>query len=166
VSAVDAAAKFRRRHNLESVVFGVNHVKPETAQLFKKLGDYFASVGPCCHDISPFVSHIQSSLAIKINSKKLQFGGCDEVATWIKFKSLIQLGKGTPMTEEIQKKKRGRKPLAPEIRAQRLEIQREKNRLRQEARRRAGLILQRRYELEFDVLYKQELATIESSQQS
>lgn len=70
------------------------------------------------------------------------------------------------MTEEIQKKKRGRKPLAPEIRAQRLEIQREKNRLRQEARRRAGLILQRRYELEFDALYKQELATIESSQQA
>lgn len=68
------------------------------------------------------------------------------------------------MTEEIQeKKKRGRKPLSPEIRAQRLEIQREKNRIRQEARRRAGLILQRRYELEFDVIYKQELATIESS---
>jgi len=71
------------------------------------------------------------------------------------------------MTEEIKEKsKRGRKPLPPDIKAQRLEIQKEKNRLRQEARRRAALILQRRYETEFENLYKQELATIEAGKQS
>lgn len=70
------------------------------------------------------------------------------------------------MSEEIKvKSKRGRKPLPPEIKAERLEIQKEKNRLRQEARRRASLILQRRYENEFDSLYKQELATMEGSKQ-
>lgn len=64
------------------------------------------------------------------------------------------------------KSKRGRKPLPPEIKAERLEIQREKNRLRQEARRRAALVLQRRYNDEFETLYKAELASIEASRQA
>jgi hypothetical protein len=59
------------------------------------------------------------------------------------------------------KSKRGRKPLPAEEKARRVEIQKEKNRLRQEARRRASLVLQHRYADEFDALYKVEFANIE-----
>jgi hypothetical protein len=60
------------------------------------------------------------------------------------------------------KSKRGRKPLTPEIKAQRLEIQKQKNRLRQEARRRASMVLQHRYAEEFEALYKAEFASMET----
>ena len=59
------------------------------------------------------------------------------------------------------KSKRGRKPLPAEEKARRVEIQKEKNRLRQEARRRASLVLQHRYADEFEALYKVEFANIE-----
>ena len=59
------------------------------------------------------------------------------------------------------KSKRGRKPLPAAEKARRVEIQKEKNRLRQEARRRASLVLQHRYADEFDALYKVEFANIE-----
>lgn len=63
------------------------------------------------------------------------------------------------------KSKRGRKPLTPEIKAQRLEIQKQKNRLRQEARRRASMVLQHRHAEEFEALYKAEFANIETPAQ-
>lgn len=69
----------------------------------------------------------------------------------------------TDIQEQKTPAKRGRKPLPPEIKAERLEIQKEKNRQRQEARRRAALILQRRYADEFENLYKAEFANIEST---
>ena len=59
------------------------------------------------------------------------------------------------------KSKRGRKPLPAKEKARRVEIQKEKNRIRQEARRRASLVLQHRYADEFDALYKVEFANIE-----
>lgn len=71
----------------------------------------------------------------------------------------------TDIQQQNQPAKRGRKPLPPEIKAQRLEIQKEKNRQRQEARRRAALVLQRRYADEFETLYKAEVANIEASTQ-
>jgi hypothetical protein len=55
-----------------------------------------------------------------------------------------------------QGKKRGRKPLPPEEKARRQEIQKAENRKRQEARRRASLVLQHRYSDEFAGLYKKE----------
>lgn len=64
------------------------------------------------------------------------------------------------------KSKRGRKPLPAVEKARRMEIQKEKNRLRQEARRRASLVLQHRYADEFDALYKVEFANIELTKQS
>jgi len=80
--------------------------------------------------------------------------------------------KGTVMTEyqeiiaDKTKSKRGRKPLPAAEKARRMEIQKEKNRLRQEARRRASLVLQHRYADEFDALYKVEFANIELTKQS
>jgi hypothetical protein len=58
--------------------------------------------------------------------------------------------------------KRGRKPLPPAEKARRVELQKQKNRLRQEARRRASMVLQHRYADEFESLYKAEFASIES----
>lgn len=81
---------------------------------------------------------------------------------------LVNKVKEPKMTEYQQiiadktKSKRGRKPLAPEEKARRVEVQKEKNRLRQEARRRASLVLQHRYADEFEALYKVEFANIES----
>lgn len=59
-----------------------------------------------------------------------------------------------------EKKKRGRKPLPPEEKARRVAIQRENNRKRQEARRRANMVLQERYADEFALLYKAEYAAL------
>lgn len=57
-------------------------------------------------------------------------------------------------------KRRGRKPLAPEERDRRRAIQREQNRKRQEARRRALLVLQHRYAEEFDAILSDEIKAL------
>ncbi len=58
------------------------------------------------------------------------------------------------------KSTRGRKPLPLEEKARRQEIQKEQNRKRSEARRRAALVLQHRYSDEFEQLYKEEFKAI------
>jgi len=60
-------------------------------------------------------------------------------------------------------KRRGRKPLAPEERERRRSIQREQNRKRQEARRRALLVLQHRHADEFDVILSEEINALTNS---
>lgn len=61
------------------------------------------------------------------------------------------------------KSNRGRKPLPAEEKARRAEIQKEQNRKRSEARRRAALVLQHRHADEFEELYKSEFKTIMNS---
>lgn len=61
------------------------------------------------------------------------------------------------------KSNRGRKPLPAEEKERRLQIQKEQNRKRSEARRRAALVLQHRYADEFEQLYKEEFKTIMKS---
>jgi hypothetical protein len=56
--------------------------------------------------------------------------------------------------------KRGRTPLAPEEKARRQAAQRERNRVRNEARRRALLVLQHRYEGEYSALLEAEFAAL------
>lgn len=53
-------------------------------------------------------------------------------------------------------KRRGRKPLPEAERERRRELQKEQNKRRQEARRRAYLVLQHRYPSEFEALVAQE----------
>jgi hypothetical protein len=59
--------------------------------------------------------------------------------------------------------KRGRKPLPAEEKQRRVELQKEQNRLRQEARRRAALVLQHRYSEEFSGLCSIELTSLKNS---
>ena len=54
------------------------------------------------------------------------------------------------------KNKAGRRPLPPEEKARRLEAQKKENRRRAEARRRAGVVLQHKYDEEFALLFKEE----------
>ena len=56
--------------------------------------------------------------------------------------------------------RRGRTPLTPEERESRRQVQRERNRLRNEARRRALLVLQHRYEGEYSSILEQEFAAL------
>lgn len=56
--------------------------------------------------------------------------------------------------------KRGRQPLDPAEKERRLAAQREKNRLRNEARRRALIVLQHRYEGEYQSLLQAEFAAL------
>ena len=64
---------------------------------------------------------------------------------------------------ESGKSNRGRKPLPPEEKARRQELQKIENRKRAEARRRAALVLQHRHSDEFQKLYKEEFKAITSS---
>lgn len=57
-------------------------------------------------------------------------------------------------------KRRGRKPLPVEERDRRRAAQKEQNRLRQEARRRAFLVLQHRYPEEFSAILEDEYKAI------
>jgi hypothetical protein len=59
--------------------------------------------------------------------------------------------------------KRGRKPLSLEEKQGRIQIQKQQNRLRQEARRRAALVLQHRYADEFVKLFSVELNSLKNS---
>ena len=59
--------------------------------------------------------------------------------------------------------KRGRKPLPADEKQRRIELQKEQNRLRQEARRRAALVLQHRYSDEFTGLFSVELESLKNS---
>lgn len=63
----------------------------------------------------------------------------------------------TAQAEAQAKKKRGRKPLPPEERERRRLIQVEKNRIKQDARRRALTILAHRHSEEFQQLLQNEL---------
>ena len=63
----------------------------------------------------------------------------------------------TAPAEATEKKKRGRKPLPPEERERRRVIQVEKNRIKQDARRRALTILAHRHSEEFKQLLAKEL---------
>lgn len=54
------------------------------------------------------------------------------------------------------KKKAGRPALSPEEKARRKELQKQETRVRQEARRRAYLVLQHKYEEEFAQIFKEE----------
>ena len=56
--------------------------------------------------------------------------------------------------------RRGRTPLTPEERESRRQVQRERNRLRNEALRRALLVLQHRYEGEYSSILEQEFAAL------
>lgn len=58
--------------------------------------------------------------------------------------------------------KRGRKPLPAAEKAERLAEQREKNRMRAEARRRALIVLSHKYRTEFSKLYKAEFDSLSS----
>lgn len=64
---------------------------------------------------------------------------------------------------EVVRKRRGRKPLPVEERERRRALQKEQNRLRQEARRRAYLVLQHRHEDEFKALFTEEFAALTSA---
>lgn len=69
----------------------------------------------------------------------------------------------TEYQELVEKKKvgkRGRQPLDPAEKERRLAQQREKNRLRNEARRRALVVLQHRYEGEYKSLLEAEFAAL------
>lgn len=59
-----------------------------------------------------------------------------------------------------QPKKRGRKPLPPAEKARRLEEQKIRNRQRQEARRRANIVLQHKYADEYSALYEREYESL------
>lgn len=56
--------------------------------------------------------------------------------------------------------KRGRQPLDPAEKARRQEAQRERNRMRNEARRRALVVLQHKYEGEYALLLEAEFAAL------
>ena len=56
--------------------------------------------------------------------------------------------------------RRGRKPLPVEERDRRRALQKEQNRKRQEARRRAFLVLQHRHSAEFEALLAEELSAL------
>jgi|688.fasta_scaffold36685_4 hypothetical protein len=58
--------------------------------------------------------------------------------------------------------RRGRAPLPPEEKARRAKHQKAENRRRAEARRRAYLVLQHRYENEFKVLFEDEYTALEN----
>lgn len=60
------------------------------------------------------------------------------------------------------KKKAGRPALSPEEKARRKEIQKQETRVRQEARRRAYLVLQHKYEDEFAQIFKEEYINLVS----
>jgi len=60
--------------------------------------------------------------------------------------------------------KRGRKPLPKAEKAERLAEQREKNRMRAEARRRALIVLSHKYRKEFSELYKNEYEALSDAQ--
>lgn len=59
-------------------------------------------------------------------------------------------------------KRRGRKPLPEAERARRKALQKEQNKRRQEARRRAYLVLQHRYPSEFEALLAEEYEALAS----
>ena len=56
--------------------------------------------------------------------------------------------------------RRGRTPLTPDERERRRQVQRERNRLRNEARRRALLVLQHRYEGEYSSILEEDFAAL------
>lgn len=56
--------------------------------------------------------------------------------------------------------KRGRQPLEPSEKERRQKAQRERNRVRNEARRRALIVLQHRYEGEYQSLLEAEFAAL------
>lgn len=59
--------------------------------------------------------------------------------------------------------KRGRRPLPPDEKAERLAEQRMKNRMRAEARRRSLIVLAHRHAAEFSKLYKSEYKALEAA---
>lgn len=58
------------------------------------------------------------------------------------------------------KKKAGRTPLSAEEKARRKELQKQQTRIRQEARRRAYLVLQHKYAEEFEQIFKEEFINL------
>jgi len=87
----------------------------------------------------------------------------------------ITTTKGNVMTRKKEKteyekiqasgaSKRGRKPLPASEKAERLEEQRVKNRMRAEARRRALIVLAHRHAPEFSKLYKGEYEALSDAQ--
>lgn len=68
----------------------------------------------------------------------------------------------TAAAEAETKKKRGRKPLPPEERERRRAIQVEKNRIKQDARRRALAVLAHRHSEEFQQILRKELGSSSS----
>lgn len=63
-------------------------------------------------------------------------------------------------------KRRGRKPLPADERDRRRAIQREENRKRQEARRRAHLVLQHKYADEYSAIFAEEYTALKDGKTS